>query len=73
MNSPNEQAFPSCTSCGTHADVPDNPVQVCHDCQAGCTSRRTDKSTEEEISAGPYLLFAAVVMILISLAIRWLV
>jgi hypothetical protein len=74
MNSPKEETFPSCNAtCGAHADVPDDPVRMCHDCQAGCTSRRTENSTEEEIGAGPYLLFAAILTILVSLAIKWLI
>ncbi len=73
MNSSPQQSPLSCdASCGHHADVPDDPVRVCSDCQAGCTSRRTQASTDEEINAGPYLVFAAVVIILASLAIKWL-
>lgn len=73
MNSPKEETFPSCSgSCGIHTDVPDDPVRMCQDCHAGCTSRRTDKSTEEEIGAGPYLLLGAILIVLASLAVRWL-
>ena len=73
MSLPEEQPFPSChDTCGTFSPGTDDPVLVCHDCQTGCTSRRTDESTEEEISAGPYLVLAAIIMILISVAIKWL-
>ncbi|HTY23655.1 MAG TPA: hypothetical protein VMC85_11025 [Desulfomonilaceae bacterium] len=45
---------------------------LCDACSAGCTARRTDEKTAEEISAGPYLLVAAITVILFSLALRWL-
>jgi hypothetical protein len=73
MNSSSQQNPTPCdASCGTHVDLPDDPVRVCHDCQAGCTSRKTQDSTDEEIKAGPYLVFSAIVIVLASLAIRWL-
>ena len=73
MNAPQEPSpLPCDATCGARADLPDDPVRLCHDCQAGCTSRRTQDSTDEEINAGPYLIFSAIVIVLASLAIRWL-
>jgi hypothetical protein len=43
----------------------------CESC-SGCTGRHTDKQVAEEVSAAPYLLFAAVVVVLASVAAKWL-
>jgi hypothetical protein len=43
----------------------------CRACSAGCTAQRSDEKANEEISAGPYLLIAAVAVILFSLAFKW--
>ncbi|MBI5572865.1 MAG: hypothetical protein HY914_23175 [Desulfomonile tiedjei] len=45
----------------------------CVDCKSGCAARHTEERTAEEIQAGPYLLFAAAAIVLLSLAVRWLV
>lgn len=47
------------------------------DCSAcsqagGCASRRTEQKDLEEVSAAPFLLFAALLIILVSLVVRWL-
>lgn len=47
------------------------------DCSAcaqagGCTARRTEEKNLEEISAAPYLAFCAAIIVLVSLAVRWL-
>ena len=44
----------------------------CSACSTGCAARHTDENTAEEVSAGPYLIIAALAIILISLAFRWL-
>jgi hypothetical protein len=45
----------------------------CSVCSAtGCTGRKTDESTAQEISAGAYLIVAAMAIVLVSLAIKWL-
>ena len=44
----------------------------CESC-SGCTARHTDEKAMEEIKAGPYLLFAAVMVVLLSLLFRWLI
>jgi hypothetical protein len=64
--------LPCDATCGIHADAPEDPVHLCHDCQAGCTSRRTEDSTDEEIKAGPYLIFSAILIVLLSVAMKWL-
>ncbi|MBI5251700.1 MAG: hypothetical protein HY912_19580 [Desulfomonile tiedjei] len=38
----------------------------------GCTGRHTEEKAEEEIKAGPYLLFAAVMVVIVSLLVKWL-
>jgi hypothetical protein len=47
-----------------------------HDCTAcsfgGCTAGKTDESTAQEISSGVYLLVASVVIVIASLAVKWL-
>ena len=43
----------------------------CDSC-SGCTARHTDEHVSEEVSAAPYLLFAAVVVVLASIAVKWL-
>jgi hypothetical protein len=73
MKPSSEQSVLACnTSCGTHADLPEDPVHVCRECHAGCTASKTEHSTAEEISAGPYLVFSAILIVLVSVAIKWL-
>jgi hypothetical protein len=46
----------------------------CSDCcssSPGCSAGRTAGRTEEEISSGLPLLFAAVVLILVSVVVKW--
>jgi len=49
-----------------------NQEHDCGACSAGCTAQRTEEKTNQEISAGPYLVIAAVAVILFSLAFKWL-
>ena len=44
----------------------------CNACSAGCEAGRTDEKTVEEVSAGPYLIIAALAIVLLSLGFRWL-
>lgn len=44
----------------------------CGNCSGGCTERHTPNQVNEEIKAGPYLLLAGVLVILISIAIKYL-
>jgi len=44
----------------------------CNACSAGCAARRTDEKTVEEVGAGPYLIIAALAIMLFSLAFKWL-
>ncbi len=44
----------------------------CDNCASGCTGRHTEAKSLEEASAAPYLLFAAILIVLVSLAVRWL-
>ncbi len=48
-----------------------------HNCGAcsqntGCTARKTEEKNAEEIGAAPYLIFSAAVIVVASLAIKWL-
>ncbi len=43
----------------------------CEKC-TGCTSRHTEEKAIEEIKAGPYLFFAAVMVVIASLMVKWL-
>jgi hypothetical protein len=45
---------------------------MCNKCSGGCTDRKSEAQTEEEVNAGPYLLFAAVLIVGLSIAIQWL-
>jgi hypothetical protein len=38
---------------------------------SGCASRHTDERAIEEASAAPYLLFAAVVLVVLSVLVKW--
>ncbi|HMK34234.1 MAG TPA: hypothetical protein VK463_04135 [Desulfomonilaceae bacterium] len=38
----------------------------------GCTARHTDERAMEEASAAPYLLFAAIAVVLMSLLVKWM-
>jgi hypothetical protein len=44
----------------------------CSNCGGGCTDRHTPSQMNEEIKAGPYLLIAGVLVILISAIIKYL-
>jgi hypothetical protein len=43
----------------------------CESC-SGCTGRHTDKQVDEETNAAPYLAFAAIMVVLVSVAAKWL-
>lgn len=45
---------------------------LCRECDRGCAARHTEEKTEEEVAAGPYLLFAAVAIVILSLFVKWL-
>ncbi len=42
----------------------------CDKC-SGCAGRHTDERAMEEAKAGPYILFAAVLIVAVSLLIKW--
>ncbi len=44
----------------------------CNACSAGCAARRTEENTVEEVSAGPYLIVAALTIIVLSIVFKWL-
>jgi hypothetical protein len=44
----------------------------CSSCSTGCTSRRHEEGTREEVSAAPYLLFAGIIILVASVVYRWL-
>ncbi|MDD3474169.1 MAG: hypothetical protein AB7V04_03635 [Desulfomonilaceae bacterium] len=44
----------------------------CSNCGGGCTERHTPSQINEEIKAGPYLVAAGVLVILISIALKYL-
>ncbi len=46
-------------------------IPSCDRC-TGCTARHTEEKALEEAKAGPYLLFAAVVIVAVSLLVKWL-
>jgi hypothetical protein len=43
----------------------------CSDCSAGCSARHTEEKVSEEVAAGPYLAFAGVVIVLVSILLKW--
>lgn len=45
---------------------------LCDDCKRGCTARYTEERTSEEVKGGPYILFAAIIIVVLSLAVKWL-
>jgi hypothetical protein len=45
--------------------------RLCEGCTSGCTERHTSEKVEEEVSAGPYVLFCAVLIIVLSALIKW--
>ena len=48
-------------------------VHDCGSCNAGCTNRYTDERKDEEVGSAPYLILAGVVIVGVSLILRWLV
>lgn len=44
----------------------------CGNCGGGCTDRHTPDQMNEEIKAGPYLLLAGVLLIVMSAAFRYI-
>ncbi len=45
---------------------------LCDGCATGCTERHTEEKVTEEASAGPYLVFCAVLITVLCVLIRWL-
>ncbi len=41
-------------------------------CTDGCTEHMTEARREEEINSAPYLLFSALMILVASVAFRWL-
>jgi hypothetical protein len=46
--------------------------RLCDGCTGGCTERHTDAKIAEEVKAGPYLLFCAVLILVLSAVIKGL-
>jgi hypothetical protein len=46
--------------------------RLCEACTGGCTERHTGEKIEEEVNAGPYLLFCAVLILVLSALVKWL-
>jgi hypothetical protein len=44
----------------------------CTSCAGGCAERHTEEKSLEEASAAPYLLLAAILIVLVSLLVKWL-
>jgi hypothetical protein len=49
-----------------------NEGHSCDACSQGCAARHTEEKVSEEVQAGPYLLFAAVLIVVVSVAVKWL-
>ena len=49
----------------------DHDAKACDGCASGCQARHTDKQRAEDIQAGPYLLFAGAIIVLLALLFRW--
>ncbi len=49
-----------------------NDEHRCDACSQGCAARHTEEKVDEEVQAGPYLLFAAILIVLVSVAVKWL-
>jgi len=49
-----------------------NDEHRCDACSTGCAARHTEEKVSEEMQAGPYLLFAAIMIVLVSVAVKWL-
>ncbi len=45
--------------------------RLCDGCTGGCTERHTDEKIAEEVNAGPYVLFCAVLILVLSALIKW--
>jgi hypothetical protein len=45
-----------------------------HGCEScsGCTGRHTEQQVDEETKSAPYLLFAAIIVVAVSVAAKWL-
>jgi len=46
--------------------------RLCDGCTGGCTERHTDEKIAEEVNAGPYVLFCALLILVLSALIKWL-
>lgn len=49
----------------------ENPCESCGK-SSGCTDRMTDERTKEEVNGAPILIFAAIVIVLTSIGVKWL-
>jgi hypothetical protein len=46
----------------------------CRECSAsGCTSRHTEEQANEEVKAAPFLLYAAIVVLAVSMLVKWII
>jgi phage-related protein len=76
----NDRILPSAQDCGYTKyrggeEIMSTDMSTEHNCSAcstGCAARHTEENTVEEVSAGPYLVIAALAIILVSLALKWL-
>jgi hypothetical protein len=46
--------------------------RLCEACTSGCTERHTAEKIAEEVNAGPYVVFCAVLILAVSVLIKWL-
>ena len=44
----------------------------CENCSAGCTGRHDAEEREEEIKAGPYLIFCGILIVILSIIMKWI-
>jgi len=44
----------------------------CKNCSAGCTGRHDAEERAEEIKAGPYLISCGILIVLLSIIMKWI-
>ena len=51
-----------------------NELGSCEQCAraGGCTARHTEEKISEEISAGPYLVVSGIIIVVVSIIVRWM-
>lgn len=55
----------------TNPSCRENACDACVSTSSGCTDRMTEERTVEEVDSAPYLIFAGITIVVVSLVFKW--